>query len=672
VKREYWKYLPVVFPYVLRYKALAAATAVLTVLGAVLALAEPWPLALLIDGVLGSQHVPGYVAAVGGSSRSGLIVVAVVAGFVITLLAQVVGVANEYATTKLDQQVSFDFRSDLFAHCQQLSQGFHDQTTIGDSMYRINFEAKAVGQMSVALAPLAQSVLTLVGMFVVACEIDLQLALISLVAVPFVYYSTGYYGKNVEPRLIAVRTLEARSLTMVNDAFSMLRVVTAFNRQDHEHGLFREQGAEAVDARVRLTVRQTLFSMVVALSTAAGIALILGFGAHAVIDHRITVGALTVILAYVHSMYSPLEAISSTMGVFQEHLISIRYAQELLLSEPEVTDAPDAVDLEDVNGGVEVRDVSFAYRGRPDALTGVSFTVAAGEAVGVVGPTGAGKSTLMSLLPRFVDPSSGAVLIDGKDVRGLTLRSVRDRISIVHQEALLFPRSIRENIRYGRIDATDAEIEAAARAANAHDFISALPRGYDTELGERGATVSGGERQRLAMARAFLKDAPILILDEPTSSIDSQTEAVILDALDRLMVGRTTFIVAHRLSTLRRADRILVLDHGRLIQSGTRDELLADEGLYRILHDLQSGVTPSASQPAGSDSAAADGATSDSVAADGAGSVGSGSDGAVPAGPPPPTPGSPAPGGVWVPPPPPIFRPASNAVLTRGVNTDVR
>jgi ATP-binding cassette subfamily B protein len=479
VKREYWKYLPVVFPYVLRYKALAAVTAILTVLGAVLALAEPWPLALLIDGVLGSQRVPSYVAAVGGSSRSGLIVVAVVAGFLITLLAQVVGVINEY------------FRSDLFAHCQQLSQGFHDQTTIGDSMYRINFEAKAVGQMSVALAPLAQSVLTLVGMFLVACKIDLTLALISLVAVPFVYYSTGYYGKNVEPRLIAVRTLEARSLTMVNDAFSMLRVVTAFNRQDHEHRLFREQGAQAVDARVRLTVRQTLFSMAVALSTAAGIALILGFGAHAVIDHRITVGALTVILAYVHSMYSPLEAISSTMGVFQEHLISIRYAHELLLNEPEVTDAPDAVDLGHVDGGVEVRDVTFAYRGRPDALQGVSFCVAPGEAVGVVGPTGAGKSTLMSLLPRFIDPSSGTVLIDGKDVRGLTLRSVRDRISIVHQEALLFPRSIRENIRYGRINATDGEIEAAARAANAHDFISALPQGYDTEPPCRGVSANG-------------------------------------------------------------------------------------------------------------------------------------------------------------------------------------
>jgi ABC-type multidrug transport system ATPase subunit len=253
----------------------------------------------------------------------------------------------------------------------------------------------------------------------------------------------------------------------------------------------------------------------------------------------------------------------------------------------------------------------------------------------------------------------------------MLIRSRTDRISIVHQEALLFPRSIRENIRYGRINATDGEIEAAARAANAHDFISALPQGYDTELGERGATVSGGERQRLAMARAFLKDAPILILDEPTSSIDSQTEAVILDALDRLMVGRTTFIVAHRLSTLRRADRILVLDHGRLIQSGTRDQLLADEGLYRILHDLQSGVTPAGSDTAGSDAAGSDGTALNRVTSV-PGTTGDGCAASVPAGPPTSTPGPRAPGGVWVPPPPPFFRPASSVVLTRGVNTDVR
>ncbi len=248
-------------------------------------------------------------------------------------------------------------------------------------------------------------------------------------------------------------------------------------------------------------------------------------------------------------------------------------------------------------GEVELRGVTFGYRGRPDALTSVSFRIEAGEVVGIVGPTGAGKSTLVSLLPRFIDPREGSILLDGVDVRDLTLTSLRDQISVVHQEPLLFARSIEENIRYGRLDADHDEIVEAARAANAHEFILGLPQGYATKLGERGAKVSGGERQRIAMARAFLKDAPILILDEPTSSIDSRTEAVILDGLERLMEGRTTFIVAHRLSTLRRADRILVLNDGHLAEQGTRDELIAADGLYASLHTLQGGAPADVRRP---------------------------------------------------------------------------
>ena len=590
MKWEYWKYFKVTFPYLRRRKGLVAAMIGLMIVAAVAALAEPWPLALLVDDVLGVHAPPGPVVALAGSSRSHLIVFAVVAGFVVTLLIHGIAVVSEYVTTKLDQTVALDFRSDLFAHCQRLSQGFHDELTTGDSMYRINFEAKAVGQMSVALPPLAQSVLTLMGMFVIALRIDPALALISLVAVPFVGYSTNYYGKHIEPRLVAVRNLESRSLTIVNDTFNMLRVICAFNREDHEHRLFRQQGEQAVTARINITVRQTLFSLVVALSTAAGVALILGFGANDVLHHRLTAGELLVVLAYINAIYGPLSTISATLAHFQDSLIGIRYAKELLDIRPDVADLPGATPLVRARGDIELRNVHYAYRGRPAALQNVSFRVAAGEVVGIVGPTGAGKSTLVSLLPRFLDPAAGTVLLDGHDLRTLTLTSVRNQVSLVQQEPLLFPRSIAENIRYGRLDASDDEVIEAARAANAHDFIAALPEGYETRLGERGAKISGGERQRIAMARAFLKDAPVLILDEPTSSIDSRTEAVILDALEHLMDGRTTLIVAHRLSTVRRADRILVINGGEVVEQGTHESLVAAGGLYTVLHSLQGGA----------------------------------------------------------------------------------
>jgi ATP-binding cassette subfamily B protein len=590
MKREYWKYFKVTFPYLRRRKGQMAAMIGLMLAASVAALAEPWPLALLVDDVLGVHAPPGPVVALVGRNRTHLIVFAVLAGFVVTLVIQVISVVSEYVTTKLDQEVALDFRSDLFAHCQRLSQGFHDDTTTGDSMYRINFEAKAVGEMSVALPPLAQSVLTLVGMFVIALRIDSTLALLSLVAVPFVSYSTSYYGKHIEPRLIRVRDLESKSLTIVNDTFNMLRVICAFNREDHEHRLFHQQGKDAVDARVNITVRQTVFSLAVALSTAAGIALILGFGAHDVLRHRLTAGELLVVLAYIHSIYQPLSTISSTLAGFQNHLIGIRYAQELLEIRPDVADRRGAKPFPGrAHGDIELRGVQYAYREREPALRNVSFRISAGEVVGIVGPTGAGKSTLVSLLPRFLDPSEGIVLLDGHDLRTLTVASVRAQVSLVQQEPLLFPRSIAENIRYGRLDATDEQVIEAAIAANAHAFIAALPLGYSTKLGERGAKISGGERQRIAMARAFLKDAPVLILDEPTSSIDSRTEAVILDALELLMAGRTTLIVAHRLSTLRSTDRVIVISGGEVVEQGTHDFLVAQGGIYAQLHALQGG-----------------------------------------------------------------------------------
>jgi ATP-binding cassette, subfamily B, bacterial len=345
----------------------------------------------------------------------------------------------------------------------------------------------------------------------------------------------------------------------------------------------------ANDARLKVTVRQEVFALAVNVTSALGTAIVLGYGAYLALQRRLTVGELLIVLAYIGSVYKPLEAISGTIGSLQDGLINLQMAFELLEKDPDIRDAPGAIALERTKGRVRFDDVSFHYHGRVNTLKNISFEAAPGQTIAIVGPTGAGKSTLVSLLPRFYDAQMGRVLLDGIDIKTLTLKSLRQQISIVLQEPLLFSCTIADNIRYGRLDATMAEVVEAAKAANAHDFVMALPQQYETLLGERGAQLSGGERQRIAVARAFLKDAPVLVLDEPTSSIDSRTEAVILDALERLMVGRTTFLVAHRLSTLRSVSTILVLNQGQLIERGTHDELLALGGLYRQLHDVQTG-----------------------------------------------------------------------------------
>jgi ABC-type multidrug transport system fused ATPase/permease subunit len=459
-------------------------------------------------------------------------------------------------------------------------------------MYRINFEAKAVGAMTVALPPFGQSLLTLIGMFIVALTLDPVLALLSLTIVPFIYYSVEFYGNRIEPRLVAVRTLESASLTIVNTAMSLLRVITAFNRQPHEYDRFRRQGEVAVRARVKLTVQQTLFSLGVAVMTAVGTALVLGIGAAHVLSGALTVGQLLVVMYYIQAIYDPLQTLSYSMSHFQEQLVGIRFASELLDRKPDIVERPGAIALARAEGDVRFEHVSFTYPGRARTLVQVNFHAAPGQVVAVVGTTGAGKSTLLSLIPRFIDPKDGGVFIDGHDIRDLTLQSVREQVAFVHQEPLLFERSIGENILYGRLDASPEDIVAAAKAANAHEFIIAFPQKYETKLGERGAKISGGERQRIAIARAFLKDSPILILDEPTSSVDSRTEAVILDAIERLMHGRTTFIVAHRLSTLRGADWVLVLDDGVIIEQGPPSELLVAGGMYAALQALQAGGGP--------------------------------------------------------------------------------
>ncbi len=581
------KYLPRVLRYLRPYWKLTIFSVALIFLGSLFGLLLPWPLKFLIDNVLQNEPLPPFLEGLLGEDRVILLIIAVVAGLVFALVQNGLHVLDNFVNTKIDQSMILDFRSDLFQHAQRLSLTFHDQRRSGMLIYAINFQADAAARLIMAIPPLAQSLLTLLGMFWITFLIDPLLALLSLTVVPFLYYSVHFYIKHIQKRLEKVRGMEGESLSIIHEAMSMLRVIVAFGGEDHEYARFRKQGEQTIGARIKITVWQTLFSLAVNMITAAGTALVLGFGAYKVLQGQVTIGQLLVVMAYIALIYKPLETISTTAGSLQEVFIGLKMAFNLLDTPTEIKDAPDAVSISRTRGRITFENVHFHYKSRVDTLKDITFEVQAGQVIAIVGPTGAGKTTLMSLIPRFYDRKKGRILLDGLDIGTLTLKSLRQQISVVLQEPLLFSASITENIRYGRLEASQDEITAAARAANAHDFIMKLPKQYQTELGERGVQLSGGERQRIAVARAFLKDAPILILDEPTSSIDSKTEAVILDALDRLMVGRTTFLIAHRLSTIRRADIILVIDQGRLVEQGAHDDLLRRGGLYKQLYEMQ-------------------------------------------------------------------------------------
>jgi ATP-binding cassette, subfamily B, bacterial len=595
-----WSTLPRAWPYVRPYRKLVVLSLLLMFAAAVVALAAPWPLAILVDNVLGGEKAGQDLGSV-DEGRHGLIefllgshpstyavlAFAVGAAFTITLLIHTITVLAHWVGAKLEQRIVLDLRSDLFGHCQRLSLTFHDARLTGQLMNQINIQAAALGTIVLAFPPILQAILTLIGMFVITVLIDWQVALVSLIAVPMIWWSLGLYGSRIVPRLQRVQALEWQSLSIVHEAMAMLRVIVSFGRERYEFRRFRSQGEVAVDERVKLTVSQTLFSLAVSAATALGTGLVMGFGAWHVLHHKLSVGELLVLMAYVAAIYQPLEEISNTIGDLNQHFVQLNSSLDLLDVEPEVKEAPDAIDLGQARGMVTFEGVGFAYKGRSDTLKNISFRAEPGQRVAIVGPTGAGKTTLVSLLIRFYDARTGRILIDDVDVRRLKLESLREQISVVLQEPLLFTGTIADNIRYGKLDASMDEVVAAARAANAHDFVQALPNGYDTVLGERGAQLSGGERQRIAVARAFIKDAPILVLDEPTSSIDSKTEGVILDALEELMEGRTSFMIAHRLSTVRDADLILVLDDGEIVEHGSHDELMLSGGMYRQLHDAQ-------------------------------------------------------------------------------------
>jgi ATP-binding cassette, subfamily B, bacterial len=568
-------------------------TVVLVTLGVEVALdlARPWPTKLLVDNVLGDKPIPNILSGLPGPATHRGILVWVVAGTVlIFVLGMLVSIANQVASVRLSQRMEYALGGDLFRHLQKLSLLFHHRRPLGDTLARVTGDASCVPVLVTGgLLPVLQSAITVIAMFVIMFQLQATLTLYALAVVPFLVLTIRFLAGPMQQRTRRQRDLEGRLMSVVEGTLSAMPVVQAFTREPIEDARYQENADRLVAAYQRSTALGMLFKLVTGLVTAVGTAVIMYVGAIYVLDGKLTVGTVLVFISYLASLYAPLNSISYTGATIQYGLSQADRVLEVLAIEPDVEDGPDAHDV-DVKGHILYEDVAFGYEpGRP-VLNGVSLEARPGEVVAIVGPTGAGKTTLVNLLVRFFDPWTGRISIDGADLRDIRLRSLRTQVAMVLQDPFIFPMSVAENIAYGRPDASRAHIAAAAKAANADAFIERLPDGYDTVIGQKGATLSGGEKQRLSIARAFLRDAPILVLDEPTSALDANTEAMLLDALDRLMAGRVTFIIAHRLSTIRHADQILVVDSGRIVERGSHEELVAGRGLYAGLYERQMNI----------------------------------------------------------------------------------
>ena len=580
------KQLSWTLPMLRPYRARVALIAVLALLEIGLSALAPWPLKIVVDNVLGGQPLPAPLAAflqsLVGSSVVGVLLIVVVAGLLLQIASEVAVMVHTQIQVATGQRLVYDLRSKLLSHLQMLPLRYHVLAKTGDSVYRLDSDAYCVSDLVLGgVFPLAMAVLKLTVMFVILVQLDATLAFLSLAVAPFLFACLRYYSLRMTDRAERVKSRESELIERAYEIIASVRAVKSFAREAHELARFDRTGAETMDARLRLTWQESLFSVAVTAITLAGTALVLVVGGLHVLDGRLTVGGLLVVIAYLAAVYNPLSSIAETIGSLQQAIVSARRVREILALTPERLDAPGAVNAASITGHVRFDHVSFAYDVGGAVLEDVSFQARPGEMVALVGLTGAGKTTLASLIPRFFDPTGGQVLVDEVDVSSYALRSLRERIALVPQEPVLLSGTIADNIRYGKLDATSGDIEAAARAAHVHQFVERLPKGYDTPVAEAGATLSGGERQRLGIARALLKDAPILILDEPTSSLDAISEEAVFSALRRLREGRTTIVIAHRLSTIRDATRILVLHEGRLIAAGTHDELVQSNELYR-------------------------------------------------------------------------------------------
>jgi len=546
-------------------------------------LLKPWPLQVVIDNVLGGKPVA--IAALRDLSASRLLLGACIGIVIVQLGSGGLTLLHNYTTIAVGQNMVNDLRGTLYAHLQRLSLAFHDRQRVGDLLYRVTADSFAVQTMIMnGTLPILSAVILLGGMLVILFPLDPALTLLALTVVPVLFTLISCFNRKIVGVATEVRTAESRVYSLVQWAMSSIKVVQAFAREADEHHRFMGASDASLRATLRLYSWQTFYSGTVNGVIAAGTALVVYEGARAVGSGRLSVGQLIVFISYLAQLYAPINQITQSWGLIAGARIGAKRVFEVLDTEPDLVDGNHCFPPTGVRGAVAWRAVGFSYRPNLPVLTNIDISVPAGARVAIVGPTGAGKSTLLSLLPRFYDPSTGRVEIDGIDLREYRLAALRREIALVLQPPLIFPLSMRDNIAYGRPGADDAAIERAARLAQIDGLIAALPQGYDTVIGEAGMPLSEGEKQRVTIARALLLDAPILILDEPTSALDVATEALVMAGIERLMEGRTTFVIAHRLSTVRRCDRVLVLRDGVIVEDGAPAELLRRGGVFAGYH----------------------------------------------------------------------------------------
>src|SRR5579885_2019097 len=573
------------------WASLALASAAVAVEGAT-DLLEPWPLKIVFDYVIGSKQMTGRLAAVvggtTGTDKSAVLEFSVLAVIAIALAAAVGTYAEKYLTTSVGQHVMHDLRHLLYHHIQRLSLSYYEKQKTGDLIVRVTSDIDAVQDfVSSALLGVAVDVLTLLGMLGVMFYLDWRFTLVALSVAPVLFAVVYTFTRRIKRAAREVKKKESEITSVVQESLTSVRVVKAFAREEYEERRLDKESLESVDMALRARKVKAKLSPAVDIIVAAGTALVLWFGVKFVLTGELTAGALIVFILYLGKMYKPMRDLSKMTDTISKAQVGFLCFSEAVATESKVRDLPGARTAPRFAGRIEFEHVRFGYEADRPVFTDLSLAVEPGQFVALVGPTGSGKSTLIGLIPRFYDPDAGRVKIDGADVRSYKLKSLRQQVSFVLQETLLFRAPVWQNIAYGKPEATREEIVRAAKLANAHEFIERMPQGYDTIIGERGETLSGGQRQRIAIARAIIRDTPILLLDEPSTGLDAASEELVFEALGYLMSGKTSIVIAHRLETVRRADVILVVADGAIIERGTHEELLARGGLYSHLYEIQ-------------------------------------------------------------------------------------